>query len=238
MNIFSQKFHTISSKYPNHTAIEYGDNLTITYNELNQAVNNHIIKLKESGIIPGFIAAVTLDKSIEYIITLLALWRMDCVLLPIIPELPELRRQHILDIAKPNALINTDGIQLIHSTIRTYNEKLASIFFTSGSTGKPKGVMVPHTSLVNVLEQQIQLFDLNATSRTLFLLSPQFDASLSDIGTTLLSGACLVISSNKSLLLASRIYETIAKNKLPTWIFPPHCWLDLIPKHFPRQLKH
>ncbi|HAT1776256.1 NAD-dependent epimerase/dehydratase family protein [Legionella pneumophila] len=237
MNIFSQKFHTISSKYPNHTAIEYGDNLTITYNELNQAVDNHIIKLKESGIIPGFIAAVTLDKSIEYIITLLALWRMDCVLLPIIPELPELRRQHILDIAKPNALINIDGIQLIHSTIRTYTEKLASIFFTSGSTGKPKGVMVPHTSLVNVLEQQIQLFDLNETSRTLLLLSPQFDASLSDIGTTLLSGACLVISSNKSLLLASRIYETIAKKQITHLDIPPSLLARLDPKTLPSSIK-
>ena len=236
MNVFSQKLQTISLKYPNHTAIEYGTNVSITYTELEQSIINYVIKLKQSGLKTGSIAAVTMDKSIDYIVALLALWRMDCVLLPLITELPQLRRNYILDIAKPNALINAKGIQIKHSQILKPTKKLAALFFTSGSTGKPKGVMVPHDGLVNVLEQQIRLFDLNETSRSLFLLSPQFDASLSDIGTTLLSGACLVIEPDSNLLLASRIYDVIAKKSITHVDIPPALLARLDPNILPASI--
>ena len=49
--------------------------------------------------------------------------------------------------------------------------------------------MVPHRGLVNVLMAQIEAFRLTPQSVSLFFLSPGFDASISDIGTTLLSGA-------------------------------------------------
>ncbi|MCA9779740.1 MAG: AMP-binding protein [Candidatus Eremiobacteraeota bacterium] len=65
---------------------------------------------------------------------------------------------------------------------------------TSGSTGLPKVVAIGEGSLHHVLSAQIESFKVNSTSRVGWMLSPGFDASLSDIGTALCSGACLVCS--------------------------------------------
>jgi amino acid adenylation domain-containing protein/thioester reductase-like protein len=74
-------------------------------------------------------------------------------------------------------------------------EHLAYAFWTSGSTGRPKGVAVEHRGLPGMLGQQITAFGLGPGQRSLFLLAIGFDASVSDIGTALLSGACLCIES-------------------------------------------
>ena len=73
----------------------------------------------------------------------------------------------------------------------------AYIFYTSGSSGRPKGVVITHKGLMSLFRQQIAMFHLNQDSRFLLYLSIYFDASLSDIFTSLLSGATLVIPSQK-----------------------------------------
>ncbi len=59
--------------------------------------------------------------------------------------------------------------------------------------GKPKGVLVPHGGLVTMLESQIEAFQLSANSRSYWMHGTAFDASISDVGTVLLTGATLVM---------------------------------------------
>lgn len=63
---------------------------------------------------------------------------------------------------------------------------------TSGSSGKPKVVAVGWGSLHRVLSFQIKSFGIDSNSTVGWLLSPGFDASLSDIGTALCAGAHLM----------------------------------------------
>ncbi len=51
--------------------------------------------------------------------------------------------------------------------------------------------MVTHRGIVNFIDAQIEGFHLRPSSRALFFLSTNFDASVSDIGTALLAGAAL-----------------------------------------------
>lgn len=74
-------------------------------------------------------------------------------------------------------------------------DSLAYVIYTSGTTGTSRGVAVTHRGLVSMLVQQIRAIELTEESRSLFLLSLTFDASVSDIGTALLAGAALCIES-------------------------------------------
>lgn len=74
---------------------------------------------------------------------------------------------------------------------KTYKGKISHIYFSSGSTGKPKGIMLPAQPLVNVVKEQAQIIDMKENKKFAWLLSPSFDASLSDIYLTLLSGGQL-----------------------------------------------
>lgn len=89
---------------------------------------------------------------------------------------------------------------------RPSHSDLAYIIYTSGSTGLPKGVEVTHRGLVPMLLQQIQALQLTPKSRSLFLLSTSFDASVSDVGTALLIGASLFIEP--SLYVDGRFQAT------------------------------
>lgn len=74
-----------------------------------------------------------------------------------------------------------------------YDKKISHIYFSSGSTGKPKGILLTPEPLIDVVIQQAQMIGMNSDKKFAWLLSPSFDASLSDIFTTLFSGAQLHI---------------------------------------------
>lgn len=75
----------------------------------------------------------------------------------------------------------------------TYNEKVSHIYFSSGSTGKPKGILLSAEPLIKVVTKQAKIIGMESGKRFAWLLSPSFDASLSDIFLTLLSGGELHI---------------------------------------------
>ncbi|MBL8085789.1 MAG: amino acid adenylation domain-containing protein [Candidatus Obscuribacter sp.] len=114
---------------------------------------------------------------------------------------------------------------------------LAYIIFTSGSTGRPKGVMVEQRGLVNLLKEQIQAFSITEESRSLFYLSTSFDASISDIGTALLSGAALIIEKADKLRPGKELIELMKKRQVSYVDIPPSVLKLLDPTLCPPTLK-
>lgn len=68
------------------------------------------------------------------------------------------------------------------------------IVFSSGSTGNPKQIMLNDEGVVNVVLQQAKILNIK---NFLWLLNSAFDASLSDIYATLLTGETLFITKVK-----------------------------------------
>ncbi len=98
---------------------------------------------------------------------------------------------------------------------------VAYVVYTSGSSGRPKGVMIGFDGLLPMLDQQIVDFELTETSRNLAYLSLCFDAALSDLGTTLLAGAALVMEPSSNLPRDATLLDLIASRCITHADLPP-----------------
>jgi amino acid adenylation domain-containing protein/thioester reductase-like protein len=195
MTHFIDAFIRIARQYPDNIAID-DHGRTLTYRELLRRVCATGEKLKSTGTGHETPVAIAMEKSADYIVALLGIWYAGGAFVPLPPSLPDARR----DIIRQDAGITRDVTPAdtqettdVCEPVAVHDETLAYIIYTSGSTGRPKGVMVEHRGIMNFLMPQIVAFDIAAGDRNLFYLSVNFDAALSDIGVTLLTGATLVI---------------------------------------------
>ncbi|MBI3270380.1 MAG: amino acid adenylation domain-containing protein [Planctomycetes bacterium] len=124
------------------------------------------------------------------------------------------------------------------SSGRTVEEDdLAYLLYTSGTTGRPKGVAVTHRGLLNLFDAQIEAFRLDPSSRSLLYLSTNFDASISDLGTTLLAGATLVIESDAALHSVGSLLDTLRSRRISHLDLPPALLRVLEPAAMPESLR-
>ncbi|MDP3985682.1 MAG: non-ribosomal peptide synthetase [bacterium] len=236
-------FRAIARRYPDHAAVVTDGRVSVTYAELDTAIMHIAAGLQAKGIGSGKLVAITIEKSWQYIAAVLGTWAAGAAFMPLPAGLPEERKKFQLTDAAPDIVLNNiddllEGAQKSESiSVVPQSENLAYIIYTSGSTGQPKGVMVSHTGLHRVFADQIKLFRLGPKSRSLFLLSTAFDASLSDIGTALLSGAALCIETGDRLSTAARMREILEGRGITYVDLPPSLLGLLDAERLPRSLK-
>ncbi|KAK4133596.1 non-ribosomal peptide synthetase [Trichocladium antarcticum] len=76
----------------------------------------------------------------------------------------------------------------------------AYVIFTSGSTGKPKGTVIEHRSFCSSARAHAPALRIDGTCRVLQFAAHTFDASLVEILTPLMVGACVCIPSEDERL--------------------------------------
>ena len=175
-----QLFEEQVKKTPYNTAIVY-EEISLSYRALNERANQlaRFIRTQyqdETGDVlnPDILIPLCLERSLEMIIAILAVLKAGAAYVPIDPELPMKRKEHIIKDTKarlvlthsaledelPSSVINVICVdelevyaQLQSSNLETKmtSRNLAYVIYTSGSTGTPKGVMIEHFSLINRL---------------------------------------------------------------------------------------
>jgi len=198
---FVERFAAIAARFGASIAIEHGAR-RVTYAELAaraRAIGGH---LRARGIGPEDVVAIRADDRIAIVTGMLGAWFAGAAFVVITSELPRERAETMERASNVRAVLDAallgDAGDLPldappAGARRAREEDLAYVVFTSGTTGAPKGVLVTHAGIVPMLDAQIAAFDLAHGARALWMLSPLFDASMSDVGTALLSGATIVI---------------------------------------------
>lgn len=159
-------------KTPDNVAVVFNDE-KLTYRELNEKANSLARLLISKGMKENTICAIVLNRSIEMIVSILAVLKSGAAYIPIDPNYPKDRIEYILkDSNVKMVLTETEYISSLSSfnlnlinitdaevfsldgknlNIKQNPEDLSYIIYTSGSTGKPKGVMLKKGSLMNLI---------------------------------------------------------------------------------------
>jgi len=154
---------------------------SIRYGDLDARANQLAHHLRRLGVGPDVPVALCLERSVETVLAMLAIWKAGGAYVPLDPDQPQRRlAQMIEDIAAPVVLTHRDFavpgaarvVRLdadwseIAASLDTnppataVPENLAYVIFTSGSTGRPKGVCVEHRQLFNYVASALRCLDL------------------------------------------------------------------------------
>ncbi|CAL2092255.1 amino acid adenylation domain-containing protein [Tenacibaculum sp. 190524A02b] len=204
----------------------------LTYKDLDKLSNqlaHYLISNKTIGREDAI--TVALERSEWLIISLLAILKVGGVYVPIDPNYPEERKKYILKDSGSVFTIDDFFINTFKENLDKYSAKkldidiepnnLAYIIYTSGSTGTPKGVMIEHHSIINTILSLIKLYSITPESNCLQFINQSFDASFSEIFTTLLKGASLYIIEEYKKYDALLFKEYIETNSITVVTLPP-----------------
>jgi non-ribosomal peptide synthetase component F len=117
----------------------------------------------------------------------------------------------------------------------------AYIIHTSGSTGIPKGIAIPHQALMNLLTAFDRLRPIGPGDRCSLWSALNFDVSVYEIWSALMSGATLYIPDDMVRFDATAFIQWLSDHLITSAYFPPFMMADLarataFPKHLKRLL--
>jgi amino acid adenylation domain-containing protein len=192
---------------------------TVTYGELNARARAVAFHLLDVGVQPGDIVALSMRRSIDLIVSMLAVLKTGAAYLPLDGSHPAARRRKYLqDAAVRHLISDSDPAELSDSGCQIIAVKAmarpsrsacseaalqypsapddrAYVMFTSGSTGEAKGVVVPHRAVTRLVVNT-NYIQISPADKILQLSPLSFDASTFEIWGALLNGATLVLSSS------------------------------------------
>jgi acyl-coenzyme A synthetase/AMP-(fatty) acid ligase/acyl carrier protein len=93
--------------------------------------------------------------------------------------------------------------------------------------------MIEHAGLTNLSQAQSQAFELTQRSRVLQFASLNFDASVSELATTLISGATLVLGSTQKILPNDSFVQLINQQAITHVTLPPSFLTAMSPVSLP-----
>ncbi|MEV6275315.1 amino acid adenylation domain-containing protein [Nocardia sp. NPDC051832] len=196
---------------------------SITYGELDDRSSRLARVLIERGVGPETLVAVSLPRSAELVIAVLAIAKAGGAHVPVDPGYPADRVRHMIaDSAAVLGITSAEYVDQLPGGVdwlvldqpvtaelcaarsgapvadadRLAPLRLrhpAYVIYTSGSTGLPKGVTVTHTGLGGLLDASVRGYQLEPHHRFLHICSPSFDPSVLEWLCALAVGATLVV---------------------------------------------
>ena len=191
---------------------------SLSYAELNRRANQLAHRLRRLGAGPDVLVGVSMERSAELVISLLAVLKAGAAYLPLDSGYPRARLEHMLADAGvpllltqrpvlaalppvPGTVLCVDELAESLATepgddpgVPVDGENLAYVIYTSGSTGTPKGVMNVHAAIRNRLLWMQDAYGLDATDRVLQKTPLSFDVSVWEFFWPLMTGATLVLA--------------------------------------------
>jgi amino acid adenylation domain-containing protein len=238
-----QLFEAEAAKNPCAIAVASASGV-LNYGELDVQANRLSHLLREKGISPEKIVGICMDRSIELIVSELAVLKAGGAYLPIDPSYPQDRIAYLVSSSQAPLLLTVQALsdRLKHLApevicvdsiknelagksssslqARVAPENHAYIIYTSGSTGRPKGVGVPHASLLNLVNWHEQAYQTTCSDRATMLAGVSFDASVWEVWPYLVAGASIHIPDEQIRSSIGRLIEWMNESSITISFMP------------------
>lgn len=208
-----EEFAAQANSRGEQTALIAGDQKT-SYRELDERSARLAERLQALGVGPGSIVGLSVSRSTEMVVAVLAILRAGGAYLPLDPEYPAERLLFCVRDAGVRLLItersyksrfSETGVRFLctdefdtrpgPASIESAcgPDDLAYLIYTSGSTGQPNGVLVEHRNVVNFFTGMDDVVRHDKRKTWLAVTSLSFDISVLELLWTLTRGYTVVL---------------------------------------------
>ena len=220
---------------------------TISYAEMDARANRLARLLRERRVVPGQFVGVCLDRSLEMVVTLLAIGKVGAAYVPLDPEYPRERlafmledsapaatvtrkaeraalpldAQHVVDLDDDEVKVRLAALPATRLGERVRGDDLAYAIYTSGSTGRPKGAPNLHRAVVNRLLWGQDTFGYTPDDVVMQKTPYSFDVSVPEFFGPLLVGARIVLARPGGHRDPGYLQTLVAKERVTSIHFVP-----------------
>ncbi|MGY8678531.1 amino acid adenylation domain-containing protein [Bradyrhizobium sp. UFLA05-153] len=204
----------------------------ITFGHLRERVIAVRSLLRVSDVGAGDMIAMLVDRSPDVAAVILAARALQSIVVPISPDYPRDRIEHILRDSQAKLLVHANAAEpgfdmpsvclltLEGSSVPAHDsgrrdkpsdQGIASLIYTSSSTGKPKGVLIPESAILNRLNWMWRRFPFDSTDVMVVQKSASLVASAWEYFGGLLKGIPALILAQEQLLDPDLLLCALAK---------------------------
>jgi amino acid adenylation domain-containing protein len=189
----------------------------VTYAELDRRARAVAARLQELGVVAGDPVVLALERSMEWLVSMLGVVLAGGVYVPVDPTAPAERTAAMVADVAPRVVIHPGAMRSadVASDLEPGTERVAGwsargpdapvyVLFTSGSTGRPKGVAVTHANVVQLVEDPGYM-PMSADDVVLFSANPTFDGTTIEVWGALAAGACVALFDPDTLVDPERL---------------------------------
>ncbi|MBD3376968.1 amino acid adenylation domain-containing protein [candidate division KSB1 bacterium] len=236
----TELFQSVVQECPDRPAIQ-GHGPSLSFSQANRQIDRLALHLHTLLHPAGQThIAVLLNRSEWLPLTMMAVFKIGAVYIPIDPHQPVERIRLVLHDCAATALITTqeliqdledldipcvclDSVQLPKvenppDPVLLHPQDTAYIIYTSGTTGRPKGVVQTHQCLSNLL--QWQKHSTGTGLNMLFYASVAFDVSVQEMGYALTAGNTLWVVSDHLRVDFASLISFMVQKKIDLFIMP------------------
>ncbi|MBX8605651.1 amino acid adenylation domain-containing protein [Pseudomonas cichorii] len=237
-----QLFTEMSEQCADLPAAVFGTE-SMTYRQLEARSNQFAHYLQRSGVLPGTLVGICLERSMHVPVAILAVLKAGAVCVPMDPSYPTERLRFMAEDARADLIITltalrprvegcSNTIVCMDQCADAWHEPssnparpqslldLCYVIYTSGSTGLPKGAALTHEMLTNLVQWQLTESRLGRGDNTLQFSPLSFDVSFDEFFSTWASGGTLVMVSEETRRDPVLLLELIRQQDIARLFIP------------------
>ncbi len=219
-------------------------NIRVTYRELCEKVEWLEKLLLENGVTSGNRIAVCMERSVESVVCMLAIFKAGAVYVPLDPKYPADRLLYIASDAEVNVILtrsiyrdilSPSGKPMLFLDHNPVNGNICKdrslpqiqpdsplyIIYTSGSTGGPKGIVGKNRGLINRLFWSWDTYPLTSEEVCCHKISTGFIDHLAEVFTPLLKGIPVVIFNSENVRGVEDFCNVLIDMKISRLVMTP-----------------